>query len=61
MKLIVISAKEAREINLRNGMSTEECDGHRTFWATNEDRSETWIYESKRERDEDIARNNETR
>ena len=58
IKLIAITAKEARDINLRNGMETEENDGHRTFWATNEERTDTWLYDSKKERDEAIERNN---
>jgi hypothetical protein len=61
MKLIAITAKEAKEINLRKGMETEENDGRRTFWATNEERTETWIYDSKKERDEAIERNNKAR
>lgn len=58
MKLIAITAKEAREINLRTGMETEENDGHRTFWVTNEERTATWLYDSKKERDEAIERHN---
>ena len=58
MKLIAITAKEAKRINIRNGMETWEEDGQRTFWATDEERSETWMFDSKKERDEAIERNN---
>ena len=37
MKVKAITAKQARAINERNGMSTEEMDGGRkTFWAATE-------------------------
>lgn len=58
MKLIAITAKQAKEINLKNGMETWEGDGQRTFWATDEEKTETWVYDSKKERDEAVKRNN---
>lgn len=46
-----ITAKQARKINDRNGMETEENDGRKTYWATNESETETYSFESKAERD----------
>lgn len=46
-----ITAKQAYAINKRNGMETEENDGRKTYWATNESETETYSFESKIERD----------
>lgn len=46
-----ITPKQARVINTRNGMDTCDDDGIKTFWATNESETETWMFESKKERD----------
>lgn len=46
-----ITAREAEKINSRNGMDTWEEDGIKTYWATNEAETETWVFESKKERD----------
>ena len=53
-----ITVKKADEINRKNGMETWAEDGCRTFWATNENESETWAFDSKKERDQFVAKHN---
>ena len=53
-----ITAKQAKVINRRNGMETLEGDGITTYWATDDDESATWFFDSKKERDEFVQRNN---
>ena len=53
-----ITAKQAKIINIRNGMGTEDMDGCRTYWATDDEELETWIFDNKKERDEYVRRNN---
>lgn len=53
-----ISPKEAEKINRRNGMDTYEDDG-RTFWATNEDETETYPFGTNKEREKAIKQNAE--
>lgn len=57
-KMKAITAKQAEAINRRNGMETWEGDGHKTFWATDDEERETWLFDSKSERDEFVQRNN---
>lgn len=52
-----ITAKQSKVINRRNGMDTLDGDGI-TYWATNDDESATWAFDSKKERDEFVQRNN---
>lgn len=59
MKFKAITAKEARAINLKNGMETCENDGRATFWATLEDETETFDFNSKAERDDFVKMANE--
>ena len=57
MKVKAITAREARKINLANGMSV--CDDDvKTYWAATEDETETIDFETKEERDEFVKRNN---
>lgn len=49
-KLIAITAKEARKLCDKLGLSFPEQDG-KTFFATNKERTEVYEYESKKERD----------
>lgn len=55
MKLKAISAKEAKRINEKNGMSMPWGDG-RTFYATDENESEVWEFDSKAERDKAVKK-----
>lgn len=58
MKVKKITAKEARAINRRLGMETWEDDGASTFWATDENESGCWVFDTKAERDEFVNRCN---
>lgn len=55
MKLKAITAKEAKRINDKNGMGMPYGDG-RTFYATDENETEVWEFDSNVERDEAISR-----
>jgi len=46
-----ITPKEAIEINKRNGMEWENEDGHKTFYATDDEETGVWDFESKSKRD----------
>ena len=52
-----ITRKEAEKIAERTGYPLTEGDG-RTFYATDEKETGVWEYDSKRERDESVARCN---
>ena len=52
-----ITAKQAEVINRRNGLETLWGDGQ-TYWATDDEESATWDFDSKKERDEFVRRNN---
>ena len=52
-----ITAKRAEIINRRNGLDTLWGNG-RTYWATDDEESVTWDFDSKKERDEFVRRNN---
>ena len=53
MKLIKISAKEAKKLMTKLGLGWGG-DG-RTFYATNEERTEVWEFDSRAEREHYIA------
>lgn len=53
-----ITSKKARAINEKLGLSFEDEDGHRTYWAAEEDESEIYSFDSKIKRDEFINRHN---
>lgn len=57
MKYMAITRNEALRIARRSGYSLSESDG-RTYYATNESRSEVWEYGSKKERDEAVKEGN---
>lgn len=49
MKKIKITAKEAYK--LANDLGLDICEDGLTFYATNEERTEIWEFDSKKERD----------
>ena len=51
--LKAITAKEAKKINERLGLSWE--DGQKTYWAYDDEADEIYDFDSKKERDEFIA------
>lgn len=56
MKYKKITPKQAKKINERNGMETWEQDGQKTYWATDEDETGTWFFDSLQERNEFVER-----
>lgn len=54
MKRIKISAKEAIRIERSFGRDLCGEDDGRTFYATDEDRTGVWCFDTKKERDEFI-------
>ena len=53
-----ITAKQAKKITERTGMCLSgELDG-RTFYGTNIEETDVWEFDSKRERDAWVERNN---
>lgn len=57
MKYIALTYKEAKKLTEELGLCWG--DDKRTFYATNEDRTEIWEYDSKAERDRAIKINAE--
>lgn len=55
MKVKKISAKEAKAITLKLGLCFG--DGQVTFYATDENESEVWEFDTKQERDAFLVRN----
>ena len=53
MKLKAISARKAKEITFKLGLCWTG-DGVKTFYATNEEESEIWEFDTKVERDRAI-------
>lgn len=53
-----ITASQAKKINIKLGLSTWEEDGQKTYWATNEEETETYAFDSIRERKAFLERNN---
>lgn len=53
MKLKAITRKEAYRIANKRGVTISEDDG-RTYYATNEEETEVWEFDSKRDRDKAI-------
>ena len=49
MKKIKITAKEAYKLAEELGLNI--CEDGRTFYATNEERTEIWEFDSRKERD----------
>ena len=49
MKLIAITAREAEKLTKKLGL--EWGDDQRTYYATDEDRTEIYAFDTKRERD----------
>ncbi len=49
-----ITAKEAYKLAEELGLSI--CDDGRTFYATNEERTEIWEFDSKKERNKFVNR-----
>ena len=54
MKQIALTAKEAYKLAQELGVSISD-DG-KTFYTTNEKRSELWEYDTKKERDDAVNR-----
>lgn len=52
MKMIKLSAKEAHKLADKLGIDIED-DGV-TFYATDEDKTEIWAFDTKKERDQFI-------
>lgn len=50
MKIYPITRKEAQAIGIKTGYPITEDNG-RTFYATNEDKTEIWEFDTKKERD----------
>lgn len=55
MKMKKISAKEAQRIIRKLGQCL--ADDGLTFYATNEEETGVWVFESKRERDQAVCKN----
>ena len=53
MKIKAITRKEAEQILRKNGLAMTEGDG-RTFFATDENESEVWEFDSKAKRDKAV-------
>lgn len=51
MKLIPITAKEAKRLTRKLGLCWGGEQDGKTFYATNEAQSEVWEYDTKAERD----------
>ena len=49
--------RQALQLNKRLGLETWENDGERLFWATNNDETATWCFDSKKDRDEFVQNN----
>lgn len=58
VKAKAITAKKAYEITEKTGMELCGADDGRTFYATNEEESGVWLFDSKKERDAWVERNN---
>lgn len=56
-KVKAITAAQAKRIGEKTGYPISWGNG-RTFYATNEEESGVWEFDSKRERDAWVARNN---
>ena len=54
MKLKAITAKEAERLTLKLGLCWG--DDRRTFYATDEDETEVWEFDSKTERDKAVKK-----
>ena len=52
-----ITAKKAQEITDKTGMALCGAEDGRTFYATNEEETEVWLFDTKKERDAFVARN----
>lgn len=50
MKLKAITRKQAQKIGMKSGYPITEDDG-RTFYATNEEETEVWEFDTKAKRD----------
>ena len=58
IKVKAITARKAQEISNKTGMALcGEMDG-RTFYATDENETEVWLFDSKKERDNFVQKNN---
>ena len=57
-KFKAITSKKAQEITNKTGMALCGADDGRTFYATNEEESEVWLFDTKKERDAFVDRNN---
>lgn len=55
---VKISAKEARKLAYELGIDID--DEETTYYATNEERSEIWGFETKTKRDKFVDRNKKT-
>lgn len=59
MKVRKLTAKEAKKLLRELGLGYMGADDGRSFYATNEDETEVWEFDTKRERDAFIARHAE--
>lgn len=57
-KFKAITSKKAQEITNKTGMALCGADDGRTFYATNEEESGVWLFDTKKERDAFVDRNN---
>ena len=57
-KAKAITAKKAFEVTMKTGMGWCGAEDGRTFYGTNEEESDVWFFDSKRERDAWVERNN---
>ncbi len=57
-KVKAITAKKAQEITERTGMALCGADDGRTFYGTDEEETGVWLFDSKKERDAWVERNN---
>lgn len=53
-----ITAKKAQQITEKTGMALCGADDGRTFYATNEEETGVWLFDTKKERDAFVERNN---
>ena len=56
-RIKAINAKKAQEITDKTGMALCGAEDGRTFYATNEEETEVWLFDTKKERDAFVARN----
>lgn len=56
-RIKAINAKKAQEITDKTGMALCGAEDGRTFYATNEEETEVWLFDTKKERDSFVARN----